>query len=64
MEAILELYKIRQHEIWRLQATEWIAQATDSDDRRDCWISESRPDPLDALLHSLAKDKRNWFRAW
>ena len=37
---------------------DWIAK----DEQRECLIGQHRPDPLDALLHSLAKDKRSWFR--
>ena len=58
MEAVRELYTIRQHEIWRLHVMDWIAK----DEQRECLIDQHRPDPLDALLHSLAKDKRGWFR--
>ena len=58
MEAVRELYTIRQHEIWRLHVMDWIAK----DEQRKCLIGQHRPDPLDALLHSLAKDKRGWFR--
>ena len=58
MEAVRELYTIRQHEIWRLHVMDWIAK----DEQRECLIGQHRPDPLDALLHSLAKDKRGWFR--
>ena len=61
MQAVRELYTIRQHAIWRLHVTDWIAKDP-KNNSREFWVSEHRPDPLDALLHSLAKDKRSGLK--